>query len=683
MSDLITRTARLVPYAKRPKQVASFVTAYSYEPLPDEPGADLGSLYIVMEVLVSGRASEEVADLVIETIGDQYYNQLPSTISDPLARFETAIKATNQELSGHVNRGNAAWIGKLSAIIAIQVASDLHVAQTGSAEAFLYRGKAASHVSGDTVSRPATPAKTFGSIATGQLEPGDRLLLATPALIHQVPLSKLQSIVSGSSPNAAIAEITDLLRGASIDRIASLVIEITTPEQAALHIRSEAPSEIQLGSPENMLDAAKMAAAPIAQNTIASSRKMVSAAHSGWKRATPHAKAFGFAVAGRIREALATRGGRRVALITISAAIVATFGIIWYNHTTQAASKVFSAYQQAYSSFEQGQNLLDNGHKADARTVFSNTAKTLETYKPNESQINARLKTSALPEAEPRSFSEFQSLISARIDQIDGLVKVAPINVVNIATKNSRAEHFELFGNTAYIFDSGTNNALFIANVVTGQSRSSKADMSKLGDVVSTTISSANDGIFILTNKPSVWFYRFDSDTLSEQTIAFGQWPSASAIASYASNLYLLSNSNVYKHVKNSTGFSPKTDYLTTTSTKAAGSTSLAVDGSVYLISPSGLQRYLAGALQSSTTVPDSLPQVTNLRSTSDGAIIIGTSSSADRVALWQVKNDTVTFDKQVALQSSGALYDATYDAKSGNIYATIDGRLVRFPVRP
>jgi len=71
VSDLITRTARLVPYVKRPKQVPSFVTTYTYEPMAGEPGDDLGNLYVVTEVLVSGRASEEVADLILETAGDR------------------------------------------------------------------------------------------------------------------------------------------------------------------------------------------------------------------------------------------------------------------------------------------------------------------------------------------------------------------------------------------------------------------------------------------------------------------------------------------------------------------------------------------------------------------------------------------------------------------------------------
>ena len=169
MPELITHTARLVPYAKRPKQVASYVTAYSYEPMPDDPGANLGNLVVVIEVLVSGRGSEEIADLIIETIGDRYYNEANES-HDSLARFEAAIKTANYELAEYVNQGNAAWVGKLSAVVAVQAGEQLHLAQTGSAEAFLYRGRAhARIVSGGSSGRPAAASKTFGSIASGHL----------------------------------------------------------------------------------------------------------------------------------------------------------------------------------------------------------------------------------------------------------------------------------------------------------------------------------------------------------------------------------------------------------------------------------------------------------------------------------------------------------------------------------
>jgi hypothetical protein len=682
VSDLITHTARLVPYVKRPKQVASFVTAYTYEPLPDEPGAELGNLYVVMEVLVSGRASEEVADLVIETIGDQYYNQATPG-SDSLERFEAAVKACNHELSEHVNRGNAAWIGKLSAVVAIQVGGELHVAHTGSAEAFLYRGKASTHVTTTGPSRPTTPSKTFGSIASGQLEEGDRFLLATPALIHQVPLERLSGIISHTGPNSAIAEIQDLLKGTSVDRIAALVIEVITPESAALQVRSEQPSEIQLGSPENALDAAKLVAAPIAQSTLTSSKKVVHAAHTGFKRAKPHARAAGLAAVDVIRRILSSSKGRRRTLVISAVVILAISLLIWNYNSSAQATKYFTSYQAAYQEFARGQGLLDQGSKTDAHSVFNNVRGELSDLKSHERTINSKLAHTAIPESEPKTFNALMALVNDRLDEIDGLVKVNPVTVAKFTAKNAKFKHFELFGDKAYAFDEGNSNALSIVTVSTGAIRTSKADFTKLGVVSATTISGSGDGIYILTDKPSVWFYRFDTDSITQQPISYGSWPKSTAIASYASNIYLLGDSAVYKHLKTSTGFSPKSDFINTTSETTRDSTSLAVDGSVYLISTSGLHRYVGGTLKQSAPLPDTLVSITNLRSTADGSVIIGTSADSKRVGVWVSGPTSLAFSKQVALSDIKSLYDATYDGKSGNVYALVDGRLVRFTIKP
>ena len=53
MSDLVTRSARLIPYVKRPRNAAGFATAYRYEPLPGDPGSILGSLYVVIEKTIT------------------------------------------------------------------------------------------------------------------------------------------------------------------------------------------------------------------------------------------------------------------------------------------------------------------------------------------------------------------------------------------------------------------------------------------------------------------------------------------------------------------------------------------------------------------------------------------------------------------------------------------------------
>ena len=679
MSDLITRTARLVPYTRRPKHIASFVTAYAYEPAADEPSAHLGNLYVVVEVLVSGRASEEVVDLVIQSAGDMYYNEQGGE-SDALARFEAAIKQTNHELSEYVGRGNAAWIGKLSAIIAVQAGSELHVAQTGSAEAFLYRGKTVSRISQSDTPRPTTPSKTFGSIATGELDVGDKLLLATPALIHQIPLTKLQQVITNTGPNGAIQEISQLLVGAITNRIAAIVAETTTPELAALKVRSNEPEEIELGNGENFAEAALSAAAPIAHTTVQNSRKVAKAAAGRWQRIRPALRTTTLVGIAHLRKSLSTSKSRRISAAAVIISLVLIGMIGWHSAIQRSNKAKFSTYQQLFTRYVAARDTAATD-KLNAREQLVGVQRSLDGLNSSQASINTSLKKNPLIVGEPTSVSAFKLLVASQIDQIDGLITITPTTVGEIGDKNGRPTFFESDGTRGYIINTNPR-AITIISLQTGDQKSSSVDLVKLGDVTSTTLSAANDGMFILTSKPSVWFYKFSSDSISEQTLAYGTWPKAHAIASYGPNIYLLGDNIVYKHFKNATGYSPKTDYISTTPTMGTPS-AIAVDGYVYVASQTGLSRYLSAEVRSTNPTPSSLGEITNLRSVAGGNLLIGTSSSSSRIGVWNGAGDKLFFDKQIALTSGKRLTDATYDQKLGKIFATIDNRLVSFPFKP
>ncbi len=682
MPELIIRTARLVPYAKRPKQVPSYVTAYTYEPLADEPGAALGNLFIVVEVLVSGRAGEEVADLVIETLGSYYYDRAEDE-TEPLQRFEAAVKATNHELAEYVNQGNAAWIGKLSAIAAVQVGSELHLAHTGSAEAFLYRGKAAARISGNQGPvRPAVPSKTFGSIASGALEAGDRLLLATPALIHQLSLTKLRDIIGGTSPSSAIAEITQLLRGSTSERIAALVVEVTTPELAALQVRSEEPNEIQLGSPDNVLEAAKLAAAPLAQATVTSGKRAHALAKTGWNRTRPHMRKAGLSAVAALRRFLTGPGAKQRVIIG-GAVLVVLISATWYWQAGSARTKQLTTrYDQDYRQYQLALGSIANGDKATAKDLLSRLKTELaDLHKASgRGQLDSSLKQRHQSEGQPASVADLVTLVSSKLDQIEGLRHVDPLTVASFSgIKNSKPTHFELNGGKAYVFDANNKSALYVVNLTTNATQTSTADTSKLGDITATTLSATGDGIYILTSKPSVWFYRFDTDSLAEQNAGLGQWPAAKAIASYAGNLYLLGDDVIYKHVRTYSGFSPKSEYLAASATNGlAGANAMTVDGAVYTISSSGLRQYLSGALKANAEAPSSLTSTRSLRSTAGGNTIVATAPGSKRIGFWDA-TQKLEFSKQYELNGIKALYDATYDAKTKTAYALVDGRLVKF----
>jgi hypothetical protein len=677
VSDLISRTARLVPYAKRPKHAASFATAYLHEPAANESGSALGNLYIVVEVLISGRASEEVVDLVISTVGDKYYNDQSDNLI-PLSRFENAIKQVNHELSEYVGRGNAAWIGKISAIIAVQIDQELHVAQTGSGEAFLYRGKAVSRISLNHTDKPATPSKTFGSIATGELEIGDKLLIATPALIHQIPLNKLQQVIASTSPNTAIQEVSQLLEGSATNRIAALITEITTPELAALKVRSEEPAEIELGNGENLAETARSIAAPIAQSTVLQSKKAARVAAHTYDSIQPKLRELNLVVIRLVRRVLTTKKGRRNVILAILLLIAVISVSSWRSNISKDSTRTFEQYHELYGQYA---SALTLGDKTLSHQRLTTVQASLKNLSPKESLINTKLKNNPLSEGEPTSYSELVVLVNDQIDLLDGLVKVSPLTVAEIGGKSGKPTHFEIDGTHAYVIDAANKNTIAIVDLSTGNQTDSSADTSGLGDVVNTTLSANNDGFYILTAKPSVWFYRFAGNSLSEQTLAYGTWPKSSAIASYGSNLYLLGSTTVYKQVHNASGYSPKNDYIATQSSVSA-TTGLAVDGWVYVASNVGVQRYLGSTLKQTAVTPNSLGVVTDLRSIAGGTAILGTSSSSLRLGLWKATDTSFTFEKQIAFREGKLLYDATYDQKQGKVFATVDDRLVSFDLK-
>jgi hypothetical protein len=681
VSDLISHIARLVPYAKRPKHLGSFVTAYVYEPPADDIGARLGNLYVVVEVLISGRASEEVVDLIIETVGEKYYNDAGDE-SDPLVRFEASIKQLNHALSEYVGKGNAAWIGKLSAVVSVQAGRELHVAQTGSAEAFLYRGKAVSRISLAETGRPATPSKTFGSIATGELEIGDKLLIATPALVHHVPLAKLQTLISHAGPNAAIAEISQLLQGAVTSRIAALVVEVTTPELAALKVRSDEPEEIQLSSNENLTDTAIRVATPLAESTANTSKKLLAKGKTGWDKLRPKLRALTLVAVAALRNALSTSKGRKALGITALAAVILVVAAFWMAAGRQADQKTFAEYQKLYERYQEASLASSDSQKAAARTTLADVNKQLNALSGKTGTLNAALKNNPLLQDEPTTVAAFKALVADQIDQLDGLIKVSALTLADIDGKKAKPAHFESDGTNAYIFDAANANTLSIVNLQTGVQKSSEADTSKLGTINATTLSAGGDGIYVLTDKPAVWFYRFADDSLTQQAISYSDWPKATSIASYGANLYLLGDGTVYKVVKGGTGYSPKADYLSTTQTSGT-STSLAVDGWIYVVTGNNLNRFLAGTLKQTLAIPSGAGTVTSLRSTAGGSVIIGTGSKNGRIIIWTNTADKLTFDKQIEIKDGGTLYDATYDAHLGKVFATIGGRLVSFSLKP
>lgn len=630
--------------------------------MTDEPSASSGGFYVVIEALAGGRQSEEVADLVVESFGQHYYRESGQEIG-ALPRFEEAIKAVNHELSEYVTQGNAAWIGKLSAVIAVQRQSELHISQTGSAEAYLYRGKTSTRITSHVVDRPTSPSKTFGTIVSGTLENDDRLLLATPALFHQLPIRRVRDVILTNSPNRSIAELTELLAGTATDRIAALVIGVSTPEQAALHVRAEEPAVITLASPESPMDAARSAAIPLAQATVASSRKVGVTAQSGWKRAQPHVQRAGYGVAGLVRSSLASRGKRRAAIVAVVALVgLAAVGLA-VDTDRRSVDRLVASYGQAERSYEAA---LVNPDKAQARTQLKSARATLSRVTSRDAKrIDERLRKVS---GSPSPLSGLKQKILTASDDINLLYTVHPVKTIGFpGVKKPKPSHMVMAGKNAYIIDSTNTSPIFVVDTATNNVSFPSTDMSKLGHVTAVTLATDNSGMYIATDQPQLWFFKFSDSTLTAQAVSLGVWEQISSIASFGGNLYVVSDGTIYKHIRTLSGFSAKSAYLPE-NPPSAPFKALAVDGSVYGLTDTGLQQFLAGSLKSNSSLPEAVTGQTILRASTQGNILVAAVPDQRRLLVWSNAISPV-FSKQYRIDQPVSIKDVAYDEAGTTAY--------------
>ncbi len=685
MDILITRTAKLQPRVKRTKAIPSYANSYFFEP----DGSDdqqLGSLFVVVESLTGLKQGEAVSDLIIETVGEHYFNQGPLEKGQTvLGRFESAIKATNQALAAHADHGNASWVGRLSAIIAIVSGSEVHITQAGSAEGYLYRAQISSHITEDLQSKgPHRPAATFSNIASGQVQVHDKLLLSTPALLHQVNQLDLSGIIRDSTPNGAISKISGLLADTDdADRVAAIVTEITRADLLALQTRPDEPAEIKVGKPDKPLEVAKAVAGPAVDSLVARSRDVGSQAI---KRTRSHVLPFlrraALAGAAKIRQQLSTKRGRQVAagLVILIVAYLGVSTLI--NSQAHAFDNDLKRYDQDFSNFGKAQGLRATA-PTTARDQLVSVQKDLTDLSKikNRSAFDQKLAHRSHPEDDPASIDVLLASVNTQIDLVDGIETVAATNIADLSQlKGIKPSLISLLGSKVVLVD-GQNGSVAVYDLTKRSLATAVTNPSGVGAVTAVTANTNGDGIYLLTSEPAVWLFSLADNSMTKQGLTSGDWPAGRSIASYGGNIYIQApdGGQIYKHTPTSAGFSSKSAYFAADIASAnTGSTTMTVDGAIYLGLRNGISRFVQGKPNGSATgVPSSYTQSSQIQSVSDGNLLVALDNSTHRVGLFNAES-AITYVKQLKIkdQTPSAI---SSDSKGQNAYAISGSQLISF----
>lgn len=191
----------------------------------------LGTLFGILEINDHSEDSSYVVNYIISIIKKEYFI---NSKRGPIESFEAALHKANLALAKVAEHGNINWIGHLNAVCAVIEKNNIHLAQTGTAFAFLLRSKKLVNVSGgEENSENPNPLKTFQEVVSGRMETADKVILTTDSLFN---IFSLEEIKRGAIKFSR-TEFTRFLHTAlvnELDMAAVLVVDIEEKEEQSI-----------------------------------------------------------------------------------------------------------------------------------------------------------------------------------------------------------------------------------------------------------------------------------------------------------------------------------------------------------------------------------------------------------------------------------------------------------------
>ncbi len=186
-------------------QIGNFKTTTSYVHIVTEKAvASDAELYLVVELPLFNPAAESSCEKIALAIAGTLRRAYRRNVGQ--ASFESAIAQVNDELGKLASMGQTHWIDKLNCIIGVKDGTTFTVATCGKIAAYIYRNGEFTDIS--TPTQPSHPLKTFENYASGRLRLGDILILSTTQLYNHISVDRFKNILSGSGSNFLIATQT-------------------------------------------------------------------------------------------------------------------------------------------------------------------------------------------------------------------------------------------------------------------------------------------------------------------------------------------------------------------------------------------------------------------------------------------------------------------------------------------
>lgn len=260
MSMLVPYAAQIIPRTRH-SRATSFIYCYergSEIKLDQQESAT--TVYALIETLGDVQQGDAISNLITSQLDHLF--PIPGSDQETFS-FEEAISHINKALSQQKPTPG------LNAVI-VQIAADkVSVVHTGKAEAHMNRGRSFIRIT-EALPQQVT-GKTqaaFSEVADGRLKSGDKLLLATPGLLHHISVDQIKNSIMDNTPAACASKLARFVNNQTdAYRAAAVIIEIAAPEYLAEFASGGNTTVIDISSKETFGDVAKATTVPIARKT--------------------------------------------------------------------------------------------------------------------------------------------------------------------------------------------------------------------------------------------------------------------------------------------------------------------------------------------------------------------------------------------------------------------------------
>ncbi|HSX15159.1 MAG TPA: hypothetical protein VLE72_04660, partial [Candidatus Saccharimonadales bacterium] len=398
-------------------------------------------------------------------------------------------------------------------------------------------------------------------------------------------------------------------------------------------------------------------------------------------RLSPGLKRSSLAIAAWLRRVLSHRRGRWLFLAGVVMVIFLGIFMLSRSGNDRSLGALAKQYQDALSKEAHAADQLSTGDKLGAKANYQASLDELNVVlaSPKAAKLDAYLAKHRASEDDPASATKLRDLVSAQLDQIDGLTKVNPGQLADFsALGNAKPSLMVAVGSQLIFIDPSAASSIYRYDTAKAKLDIVADHPAKLGHVVAATPSSSGDGVYLLTDQPAVWFYNSNDSSLSQQTSA-ADWPKGKAIASYAGNLYIMADDAIYKLTRTAGGFSAKAAYPINDPSVLTNATTLAVDGNIYVGNAKGFTRILSGVVQKSDLIfPSNLMNPRAIISTNAAKSITVNDAKSNRIGLFSFDGAAIQSNGQISINGINTIYQTTGASSDKTMYVLADQKLVK-----